>query len=120
MPTTRLTIMRGTEVDDAGDESDVGIPIYQHVPAALVQASMQAFDPASSTRRTIRVSKALLPSWADVTDSDTIMDESTGSYFAIEDIQLQPTLGSPPDLLLTLRSVTGVSISSGPADAVQG
>ena len=28
----------------------------------------------------------MLPSWADVDTDDTILDESTGSYFAIEDI----------------------------------
>ena len=55
---------------------------------------------------------------ADVDTDDTILDESTGGYFAIEDIELQPSLGSPSDLLLTLRSVTGVSGSSGPQNAV--
>jgi hypothetical protein len=34
---TRITIMRGTAVNDAGDVSDVGTPVYLHVPAALVE-----------------------------------------------------------------------------------
>ena len=99
--------------------SDVGVPIYQHMPAALILASMTVFDPSSSTRRIVAASKLMLPSWADVDTDDTILDESSGSYFAIEDIQMQPSLGSPPDLLLTLRSVTGVSVSSGPQNAVK-
>ena len=87
--------MRGKEVDEVGDMSDVGLPIYQHMPAALLQSNMTVFDPSSSTRRIVRTFKLLLPSWADVDTDDTILDESTGSYFAIEDIQLQPSLGSP-------------------------
>jgi hypothetical protein len=118
MPTTRITIMRGTEADDAGDLSDVGVPLYQHVPAALLQASMQAFDPSSSTRRTVRTIKCLLQPWQEVDVADTILDEGTGNYYAIEDIQQQPSLGYPGDLLLTLRSVTGVSVASGPQNAV--
>jgi hypothetical protein len=109
-----MTIMRGTEVDEAGDTSDVGLPIYQHMPAAVLEQSHTTFDPASSTRRTIRVVKALLPNWADVDTDDTIMDETTGYFYAIEDIQKQPSLGYPPDLVLTLRQVTGVSVASGP------
>ena len=49
---TRISILRGTEVDEVGDMSDVGIPIYQHMQAALILASMTVFDPSSSTRRT--------------------------------------------------------------------
>ena len=51
---TRITIGRGTGVNDAGDITDVGTPLYLHVPAAVVEKSHQTFDYASSTRRTIR------------------------------------------------------------------
>ena len=112
--TTRLTIMRGEEADDAGDISDVGIPVYRHVPADLVEQSHQTFDPASSTRRTIRTIMCVVPSYTDVTNADTLLDERTGNYFVIESITMQPTLGPPPDLILTLRQVTGVSVASGP------
>src|ERR1700735_4544980 len=110
--------MRGTEVNDAGGETDVGIVLYQHMQAALIQASQQVFDPASATRRTVRLVKLLLPRWADIDTDDTVMDGGTGSYYAIEELQLQPPLGAPPDLILTLRSVTGVSPASGPQNAV--
>src|SRR5260370_14099867 len=91
MPTTQLTIMRGAAVDDAGDVSEVGVPIYLHMPAALLEQSHTTFDPASSTRRPIRMVKALLPIWADVDTDDTLMDETSGFYYAIEDIQTQPS-----------------------------
>jgi len=111
---SQITIMRGTAVNDAGDETDVGTPVYEHVPAALVEKSHTTFDRASSTRRTIRTWMCVLPDWADITIDDTIMDEGTTppSFFMVEDIQRQPSLGLPSSLILTLRMRSGVSITS--------
>ncbi len=110
---TRLTICRGTEVDDAGDLSDIGTPLYLHVPASLVEKSHTTYDPASSTRRTIRTIMCVVPSWVDIDLCDTLLDETTGNAYMIEDILAQPSLmGAPQDLILTLRMRSGVSIGS--------
>lgn len=108
-----VTIMRGTEANVYGDESDVGTPLYEHVPAAVTETAKQVFDPATQRPQTIRTSMCVLPSWADVLDSDTIQREDTGDYFMIESIQRQPALiGIPPDIILTLRWRSGVSTGS--------
>lgn len=111
---TRLTIMRGTEANAYGDESDIGTPIYTGVPAAVNESSKQVFDPATQTPRTIRTSKAVVAGWTDVLDSDTIRDEVTGAYYMIQDIQRQPTgpTGISPDIILTLRWRSGVGTGS--------
>jgi hypothetical protein len=111
---TRLTIMRGTAANPYGDESDVGTPIYQHVPAAVNESSKVVFDPATQRPQTIRTSTAVVAGWVDVLSSDTIMDEATGNYYMINDIELQPTgpTGIAPAKLLTLRWRTGVSVTS--------
>jgi hypothetical protein len=109
LQTTTITIMRGTTANRFGDRTDVGTPLHAGVPAALVESSKQVFDRATQRPQTIRTITCVLPSWADVTDADTIRDESTGSYYMVQSIQVQPTLGPPPDLLLTLRSRSGVT-----------
>lgn len=111
---TRLTIMRGVEANPYGDLSDVGTPIYSGIPAAVTESSKQVWDPATQTPRTVRTSKCVVAGWVDVLDSDTLMDESTGNYYMINDIQVQPTgpTGITPDKILTLRWRSGVGAAS--------
>ncbi len=108
-----ITIMRGTETDAYGDETDVGIVHRQHVPAALAEKSSQTSDPAAPVRRTVRMWECILPAWCDVTTDDTLMDETTGFYFMVESIEQQPGPGYyPAPLILTLRMRSGVSVNS--------
>lgn len=111
---TTLTIMRGTSANPYGDLSDVGTPIYSGIPAAVNESSKQVWDPATQTPRTVRTSTCVVASWVDVLSSDTLKDESTGNYYMIQDIQVQPTgpTGIAPDKLLTLRWRSGVSVTS--------
>lgn len=111
---THLTIMRGTTANAYGDLTDVGQPIYARVPAAVVESSKVVFDPATQRPQTIRTSTAVVPGWADVLESDTIMDEGSGNFYMIQDITLQPTgpTGIQPDKILTLRWRSGVSAGS--------
>ena len=108
-----IAIMRGTATNAYGDIDDVGTPLYQHVPAAVTETAKTVFDPATQRPQTIRTSKCVLPSWVDVLDSDTIQREDTQDFFMIEDIQRQPTLiGVVPNVILTLRWRSGVSVGS--------
>jgi hypothetical protein len=109
---TMLTVMRGREANAYGDLTDVGKKLYTGIPAAAVESSKQVWDPATQTPRTVRTSKCVVPDWADILTSDTLMDERTGNYYMIIDIQVQPTLGTPPDKILTLRWRSGVTPGS--------
>lgn len=109
---TTITVMRGKQPNRFGDLTNVGTPLYGGVPAALVEKSSTTFDRAAQQRRTIRTIMCVLPDWADVTTDDTIRDEGTGAYYLIESIERQPSLGLPPDLILTLRSRSGVSVTT--------
>ena len=111
---TTLTIMRGTQVNAYGSESDVGAPIYTGIPAAINESSKVVYDPATQTPRTIRTSTCVVAGWVDVLTSDTLLDESTGNYYMIQDIEQQPTgpTGIVPDKLLTLRWRSGVTVGS--------
>lgn len=111
---TRLTIMRGTAANAYGDLTDVGQPIYMGIPAAINESSKTVFDAATQRPQIIRTSVCVVQGWVDVLTSDTLMDETTGNYYMIEDIQRQPTgpTGIPPNKILTLRWRSGVTVGS--------
>lgn len=109
----RITVMRGTEVNAYGDESDVGVPLYTGVQAALAETTQTAYDSASQRQQIIRGITCKVPNWVDVVTTDTIMDEATGAYYMIEAIQAQPGIGYyPPFKELTLRMRSGVGVQS--------
>jgi hypothetical protein len=109
---TTLSVLRGTEVSEFGDRTNVGKPLYTGIPAALAETGKQVFDRATQRPQTIRTTKAVVPDWADILDTDTLMDETTGDFYMVEDLMTQPTLGLPADKILTLRWRTGVSVES--------
>jgi hypothetical protein len=112
LATTTLTVMRGTNVNEWGDRTNVGIPLYEGIPAGLVESAKQVFDRASQRHQVVRTTTCVVPDWADILSTDTLMDETTGNYYMIESVTMQPSLGLPPDKLLTLRSRSGVSTGS--------
>jgi hypothetical protein len=100
-------------VNRYGDATNVGAPLYQHLPAALAEVSSETFDRASQTRRTIRTITCVVPAWADITSDDTLKDEFTGYYYLIESMRERPGIGMyPPDKILTLRMRSGVAVAS--------
>jgi hypothetical protein len=111
---TRLTIMRGTAANAYGDLTDVGAPIYSGIPAAINESSKTVFDAATQRPQTIRTSTCVVAGWVDVLTSDTLLDEGSGNYYMIEDIQRQPTgpTGITPTKILTLRWRSGVTVDS--------
>lgn len=111
---TRLTIMRGTAANAYGDLTDVGSPIYTGIPAAINESAQTVFDAATQRKQTIRTSTCVVPGWVDVLDTDTLLDEGSGNYYMIESSERQPTgpTGITPNLILTLRWRSGVSVGS--------
>lgn len=108
-----MTVMRGTETNRFGDETDVGIAIATGVPAALAEVGNETFNLSQSTRRTIRTFACRMPAYVDVDDDDTLMDEFTGYFFEIESIEEQAGIGMYPAMkLLTLTMRSGVSVGS--------
>lgn len=113
LQSTTLSVFRGRTENAYGDSTDVGIPHLTGIPAALVETAKTVFDQASQRRQTVRTVECRVPSWADINDDDTLMDERTGAYYMIEGIQAQPTLGLPVDFtMLSLRARSGVAIGT--------
>ena len=101
-----VTIQRGTTVDAYGDVDDSLTPVYTGVPAAIVESAKTVTDPSSQTPRTIRTITCVMPSWADVLNTDTLRNEQNNQGYAVESVEAQPSLGYPPDTILILRRLT--------------
>src|ERR1039457_5730591 len=89
----RLNVLRGTSVDDLGDASDVGAPLYSGIPDALAEVTETVFDAATQRPQTIRSVKSAVPGWADIISSDTLQDPDTGWYYIVLSIENEPGIG---------------------------
>lgn len=108
-----ITVMRGTAVNEFGDRTNVGTPLYTGIPAALAETKDIVYDAATQREQVIRGVTCVVPNWADVQDSDTLMDEATGSFYMVEGIEARPGIGVyPPDKILSLKMRSGVTIAS--------
>lgn len=107
----QVTVLRGQTVSPRGDISDVGQPVYTNVQAAIAEVSQKAFDPATQRPSIIRSIQCVMPNWAEVQTTDTLLDQATGYYYLIEDVSAEPGFGFyPPRQILTLRQRSGVTV----------
>lgn len=113
----RMTIMRGTQTNVFGDESDVGVPLYTGVSAAIAETSQTVFDAATQRQQIIREVTCTVPGWVDVVTTDTLKDEFTERYYMITSIEEEPGIGYyPAPKILTLRIRSGVNVRSDRTD----
>ena len=101
-----VSVLRGTTTDEFGDEIDTNLVAAASVPAAIVESSRVVLDQATQTPRTVRALTCVMPSWADVLDTDRLQDQATGRIYIIESVEQQPSLGYPGDQVLTLKRDT--------------
>lgn len=107
----RITIMRGQEIGPYGEKTNVGTPYLTDVPAAIAEVSRTAFDPATQRPQIIRSIQGIVPGWAGVQTTDTLVDPVTGFAYMIEDMYSEPGIGIyPPRTILTLRLRSGVTV----------
>ena len=108
-----MSVLRGTAVSEFGDVSDVGRVLYTGIPASLAETSDVSYDAATQRQQVIRSVTCVMPAWADVEDSDTLMDEFTGWFYFVLSIESRPSIGYyPPDKILKLKMRSGVTIAS--------
>ena len=122
-PNCIVTVCRGTTTDAYGDTVDSFLPYETGIPAELAEQTKNVFDPATQMPRTIRTVIAIVPSWLDVLDTDSLQVTwnpaaavtslaGTMPFYEIRDVSLQPSLGSPPDIVLTLKERTAAGLVS--------
>ena len=72
--------MRGSAVDEFGDESDVGQVKYTGIPAAIAETTDVVFDQATQRPQVIRTITCVVPNWADVIDTDTLSTRPPATF----------------------------------------
>lgn len=104
--TTRLSILRGTETDDYGDERDTDTPVHTGIPASLTEQSRRVTTRDDPTPRIVRYAVARVPARTDVTDQDRIRDERTGAVYIVDAVSSMANPVAVPDIRLDLRRTT--------------
>lgn len=123
---TRVAILRGASENALGDEvdsNDAGsvVPAYADMPAGLVERSKSVYDPASGTRRTVRVITCRIPVSVGHPDTgvptpvvleegDRVKDTRTGRIYAFaESTTVARSLAGQSSLTLDLKDTASAS-----------
>lgn len=113
LATTRVAVLRGKTTNSLGDPVDdmtdgAIVAGYESLPASLIETSKDVFDPATGTRRTVRVVTARLRPTVATVEGDRIKDLGTGIIYAIgEKVAVARSLSGMSSLTLDLEGLTG-------------
>ena len=105
VPTTTVSILRGTTVTPAGDEVDSLTPVHTGIPASVMERTRVGIDTQTQDPQVYHNTVCRLPAGTDVTETDLILDELTGKRYAISAVSVLSSFVHVPDLRLDLRHV---------------
>lgn len=105
IPTTTVSILRGTTVTPAGDVVDSLTPVYTGIPASVMERTRNGIDTLTQDPRVWRFTVCRLPAGTDVLDTDLVLDESTGKRYAVSAVSVLSSPVHTPDLRVDLRYV---------------
>jgi hypothetical protein len=83
---TYVTVFRGTELNDAGDEVDSDVAVYENVPAFITEVARPSTNAADSMPRTVRRSVGKFDARADIRAQDRVEDQSTGMIYTVDNV----------------------------------
>lgn len=105
IPTTTVSILRGTTTTPAGDVVDSLTPAYTGIPASVMERTRNGIDTLTFEPRVYRYTTCRLPSGTDVLDTDLILDERTGKQYSISAVSRLGSFVHVPDLRLDLQYI---------------
>lgn len=105
IPTTTVSILRGTTTTAANDVVDSNTPVYTGVPASIMERTRTGIDVSTQSPQVYHHTVGRLPAGTDVTETDKILDETTGKMYAIAAVSTLSSFVHVPDLRLDLRHV---------------
>jgi len=126
LATTRVAVLRGTTTTDLGDDAedntdDALVDGLTDVPASLIERNKSVYDPASGTRRTVRVIVCRIPpsvphpdtgvvTAVSLLEGDRIKDLRTGRVYAIdESVEIPRSLAGMSSFTLDLRDTAAIA-----------
>ena len=112
IPTTRVTIQRGTATDSYGDEIDSGQVHATGVPVVITEVQQRSFLPDEqrggvTEQHIIRFRPAV-----DIREGDRVLDEHTGALYVITDVTTPPSVTGLADIRTTATRIAARSLSS--------
>lgn len=115
LATTRITIYRGTVIDEGGDEAPTDTPLKTGVLASIVEKATTVFssgstvqDPTTPTPRVVRQLIGRVGSTVDIRTKDRIEDERTGERYVVMNVTRMHQYGRRPDIGLELKRVEAI------------
>ena len=106
LATTRGAILRGTTEDEFGEPIDNTEPApgLDDLPVSIVERSVDVFDPADGTFRSVRKLTGRIPGGIVVEDGDRLRDNRTGEIYIIDEDERQPrSISGRSSVTLILR-----------------
>lgn len=118
---TRVAVIRGITESTLGDEVETNgaegiVAAFADMPAALTERSRSVFDPATGTRRTVRVITCRIPVSVGhpttgvitplvLLEGDRIKDNNTGRIYALDEhVAVPRNLAGMSSLTLDLKA----------------
>ncbi|MFE9391705.1 hypothetical protein [Streptomyces sp. NPDC006784] len=88
LATTTISVLGGTNTDEFGDETDGTTVLASRIPASLIEATKQTYEPVSGTPRIIRthaarLQPALIPDGVTVDETVRLRDDQTGETYIV-------------------------------------
>ncbi len=103
VPTTTVSILRGTVTTEFGDTVASRAPYLTGIPASLIERTRTGISQTDQSFRVYRYSVCRLPYGTDVKDTDQVKDESTGSVYTIASVSVNANPVVQQDLRLDLQ-----------------
>lgn len=105
IPTTTISILRGTTTTGAGDVVDSLTPVYTGIPASIMERNRLGIDSQEQDPRVYRYTTCRLPAGTDIVDTDIVLDETTGKRYAVSAVSVLSSFVHVPDLRVDLKYV---------------
>ncbi len=106
VPTTTISILRGTSTDVYGDLTDTATVAASGIPASIIEQRKTVFTPADNRVQQVGFFTGRVSQLVDVRIGDRIQDERTGTIYVLDNISTvsSPALGN--DSRLDLRKAS--------------
>ncbi len=106
IPNTTISVLRGTTLDEFGDETDNATVAASGIPCSLIEQVRQAHTPESPTPRVVRYTIGRVNPDTDVRETDRVMDERTNRIYIVQAVSQTGGIGTVNDLRLDLKYTT--------------
>lgn len=105
VPTTTVTVLRGSTVNDYDDEVDGTTPVYQKIPASISEQEPEVQTGSEGMPRKIRKFRSRIRGKLVLKEGDRIKDERTGDIYIVDAIVKSQNPVFTPELRVNLRRV---------------